>query len=186
MIQVVWQYLVKEEARAKFELAYGPGGAWSDLFSTSPGFRGAALLRDTSDPRKYLTFDSWDSEADRQAMLAEHQDEYAALDAAFKEWTESGSRGPMPLAEGQCAAGSPQGQSPSSQGPPRIPVESNRNGPPAESDQYIRPGEPGGPAASRHAHSHLGASSTSTMNAPYTAQDRRAQSHPHLRRGGIL
>jgi heme-degrading monooxygenase HmoA len=89
MIQIVWQYVVKEEARAKFELAYGPGGAWSDLFSTSPGFRGAALLRDTSDPRKYLTIDSWDTEADRQAMLAKRQDEYAALDTAFKEWTES-------------------------------------------------------------------------------------------------
>ena len=87
MIQIVWQYEVKEEARSTFELAYGPGGAWSELFAKCPGFRGTALLRDTNNPRRYLTIDSWDSEAQRGAMLAKHGDEYSALDAAFREWT---------------------------------------------------------------------------------------------------
>lgn len=62
MIQVVWQYEVKEESRGKFELAYGPGGAWSTLFAKAPGYRGTALLRDTEEPRKYLTIDAWDTE----------------------------------------------------------------------------------------------------------------------------
>ena len=88
MIQIVWQYEVKEESRSKFELAYGPGGAWSELFAKCPGFRGTALLRDTNDSRRYLTIDSWDTEAQREAMLAEHGDEYSALDAAFREWTD--------------------------------------------------------------------------------------------------
>ena len=87
MIQVVWQYQVKEESRSKFELAYGPGGAWSELFANCPGFRGTVLLRDTKDLRRYLTVDSWDTEVQRAAMLAEHADEYSALDAAFREWT---------------------------------------------------------------------------------------------------
>jgi heme-degrading monooxygenase HmoA len=89
VIQVVWKYVVKEEARGRFELAYGPGGAWSKLFARCPGFRGTTLLRDTADPRRYLTIDFWDSEAQRDEMLAEHAAEYAALDATFAEWTEA-------------------------------------------------------------------------------------------------
>lgn len=87
MIQIVWQYEVKEDSRSKFELAYGPGGAWSELFAKCTGFRGTVLLRDTKDPRRYLTIDSWETEAQRAAMLAEHADEYSALDSAFREWT---------------------------------------------------------------------------------------------------
>jgi heme-degrading monooxygenase HmoA len=89
MIQIVWQYDVKEESRGKFELAYGPGGPWSDLFARSPGFRGTVLLRDTNNPRRYLTIDNWDSKDHHEAMLAEHNDKYSALDAAFHEWTDS-------------------------------------------------------------------------------------------------
>lgn len=89
MIEVVWKYVVKEEFRGQFELTYGPGGAWSKLFADSPGFRGTTLLRDLQDPRCYLTIDIWDSWEQREQMLAEKQEEYARLDAAFDEWTES-------------------------------------------------------------------------------------------------
>jgi heme-degrading monooxygenase HmoA len=87
MIQIVWQFEVKEDSQSMFELAYGPGGAWGELFAKCPGFRGTALLRDTKNPRRYLTIDSWDTEAQREAMLAEHGDKYRALDARFREWT---------------------------------------------------------------------------------------------------
>ena len=46
MVEIVWEFVVKEEARGQFELAYGPGGAWSKLFARCPGFRGTTLLRD--------------------------------------------------------------------------------------------------------------------------------------------
>jgi hypothetical protein len=36
MIEIVWEFVVKEEARGQFELAYGPGGAWSKLFARWP------------------------------------------------------------------------------------------------------------------------------------------------------
>ncbi len=89
MIQVVWEFVVKDEARGQFELAYGPGGAWSKLFSRSPGFRGVTLLRDAGNPRRYLSIDFWDSEALREKALTEHSDDYAELDASFTEWTDS-------------------------------------------------------------------------------------------------
>ena len=89
MVEIVWEFVVKEESRGQFELAYGPGGAWSNLFARCPGFRGTTLLRDTKDPRRYLTIDFWDTRAQREQELAERKAEYSNLDAAFAEWTES-------------------------------------------------------------------------------------------------
>ena len=89
MIEIVCEFVVKEEAQGQFELAYGPGGAWSKLFASSPGFRGTTLLRDTKNPRRYLTIDLWDTEAQREQVLAERKAEYSSLDAAFGDWTES-------------------------------------------------------------------------------------------------
>jgi heme-degrading monooxygenase HmoA len=89
MIEIVWEFVVKEETQGQFELAYGPGGAWSKLFAQSPGFRGISLMRDTQSPRRYLTVDVWDTVELREQALAEHAAEYAELDAAFADWTES-------------------------------------------------------------------------------------------------
>ncbi len=89
MVEIIWEFVVKEEARGRFELAYGPGGAWSRLFARRPGFRGTTLLRDTQDPRRYLAIDLWETEAQRAQALAERQAEYSDLDAAFTDWSES-------------------------------------------------------------------------------------------------
>lgn len=89
MVEVIWEFVVKEEARGQFELAYGPGGAWSNLFARHPGFRGITLLRDTKNPRRYLAIGLWETGAQREQALAERKAEYADLDAAFADWTES-------------------------------------------------------------------------------------------------
>ena len=89
MVEIIWEFVVKEEARGRFELAYGPGGAWSKLFGRSPGFRGATLLRDAKNPRRYLAVDIWDTGAQREQALVERKAEYSDLDAAFADWTES-------------------------------------------------------------------------------------------------
>jgi hypothetical protein len=88
MIEIVWEFVVKEEVRGKFELAYGPGGAWSDLFGHSPGFRGITLLRDTKNPRRYLTIDLWDTLDQREQMMAERMEEYSILQDTFADWSE--------------------------------------------------------------------------------------------------
>ena len=89
MIEIVWEFVVNDEAQGQFELAYGPGGAWSRLFDQCPGFRGTTLLRDTENPRRYIAIDFWDTLAHRDQVLAEREPEYLSLDAAFAEWTES-------------------------------------------------------------------------------------------------
>lgn len=88
MIEVFQEFIVKEEARGQFELLYGPGGAWSSLLTQCPGFRGATLLRDTRDRRRYLAVDFWEAEGQRERALADHRAEYARLEAAFAEWAE--------------------------------------------------------------------------------------------------
>ena len=89
MVEIVWEFVVKAEARGEFELAYGPGGAWSKLFARSEGFRGITLLRDVKDPRRYLAFDLWDTAAQREKALDDQKAEYSTLDAALSDWTES-------------------------------------------------------------------------------------------------
>jgi len=89
MVEIVWEFVVKEEARGQFELAYGPGGAWSKLFERCPGFRGTTVLRDTKNSQRYLTIDLWETEIQREQALAERKPEYSDLEAAFDKWTES-------------------------------------------------------------------------------------------------
>jgi len=89
MIEIIWEFVVKEEFQGHFELAYGPGGAWSKLFARCPGFRGTSLLRDMKNPQRYMTIDLWDTLAQREQALAENEAEYSKLDADFADWTES-------------------------------------------------------------------------------------------------
>ncbi|HEY69878.1 MAG TPA: hypothetical protein G4O08_04750 [Anaerolineae bacterium] len=89
MIEFIWEVVVKKDGRGQFELAFGPGGAWSKLFAKCPGFRGTTLLRGTRDLQRYLVIDVWDSEGQREQSLAELETEYEKLQAALGAWTES-------------------------------------------------------------------------------------------------
>jgi len=88
MIEILREFIVKEEARGWFELAFGPGGAWSKLFDRCPGYRGTTLLRDTVNPCRYLVVDFWDTANQREQVLADRAEEYAELEANFAQWTE--------------------------------------------------------------------------------------------------
>ncbi len=89
MVEIIREFVVKEEARGPFELAFGPGGAWSRLFARSPGFQGITLLRDIRNPRRYLMVESWATEAQREQALAGCGEEHAQLDATLTGWAES-------------------------------------------------------------------------------------------------
>ena len=89
MIEIVHAYVVKTDGRGRFELSYGPGGAWSKLFASCQGFLGITVLRDNVDPQRYLTIEVWNSEAQRKQALAERQTAYAELKSTLGEWIES-------------------------------------------------------------------------------------------------
>jgi heme-degrading monooxygenase HmoA len=90
MIALIWRYEVKEEARAAFEAAYGPTGAWAQLFARADGFRGTELFR--ADDGSYLTLDVWRTQADFDAFMTEHKADYEALDRGTEAWTRSEHR----------------------------------------------------------------------------------------------
>jgi quinol monooxygenase YgiN len=89
MVQVVWTFVVKPDAVEAFERAYGPSGDWARLFARYQGFLGTSLARDTANSLRFVTIDAWQSLADRQRMLEDAAAEYARLDKAFEDLTES-------------------------------------------------------------------------------------------------
>lgn len=89
MIELVWEIVVKAEAQRQFELVYGPGGAWSKLFSKAPGFRGTTMLNDIQNPHRYLIVDVWDSAAQHEQALRDNAGDYARLEANLTAWVDS-------------------------------------------------------------------------------------------------
>jgi heme-degrading monooxygenase HmoA len=89
MLFVIWEFVAKEGAVERFEGTYGPRGAWARLFSDHPGFRGTVLLRDEDNPRRYVTIDSWETEADLKRMLTRDRARYRDMDEVLADLTES-------------------------------------------------------------------------------------------------
>lgn len=89
MIRVLWEFVVKPEALERFVQAYGPAGSWVRLFERFDGYRGTRLWRDQAAPLRFVTVDSWDSAAQRAAMLSAARDEYAQLDQELGGLTDS-------------------------------------------------------------------------------------------------
>lgn len=78
----IWEYRVRPESVAAFELAYGPDGDWVRLFRKHAGYLGTELLRDAADPTSYRTIDRWRSRADRDRCRQKAAAEFDAIDRA--------------------------------------------------------------------------------------------------------
>ena len=89
MIESVRAYVVKEEFRGLYELAYGPGGLWSRLFEQHDGFRGIMLMRDVEDANRYMEIAVWDGVRQRDEAIAVSRAEYDELMTRLGEWIES-------------------------------------------------------------------------------------------------
>jgi len=93
MVHIVWEFLVRADRLSEFQRYYSDvDGPWAQLFRKSPGFQGTVLIRDTEDPRHFLTIDSWDTVDAQVAMREQFQREYGDLDRACEELTESERR----------------------------------------------------------------------------------------------
>jgi heme-degrading monooxygenase HmoA len=92
MFVVVWKFEIAEEKIAVFEAAYGPQGAWAQLFSSSPDYQGTELLRDAYIPDSYLTIDRWASEDAFRAFRKDHDAEYEVLDRLSDSLTSRETR----------------------------------------------------------------------------------------------
>ena len=88
----LWEYEVKPGYEKRFEIAYGPHGAWARLFRGHSNYRETRLLRDPFRPAIYLTLDFWSSREAYEQFIATHSVEYKALDAAGEELTSKERR----------------------------------------------------------------------------------------------
>jgi len=86
---IIWEFRVRPGLRQRFEFAYGPEGAWAELFRRSQGYMGTELNRDANDDRRYVTLDFWVSRQEYESFRREHAAEYKAMDQDFAEMTES-------------------------------------------------------------------------------------------------
>src|SRR3712207_597775 len=82
MFVAVFVYEVDPDGAVAFEAAYGPDGRWPALFARSPGYLGTELLRDRSNPHRYLILDRWESAGAAEHFHATHGRDYAALSDA--------------------------------------------------------------------------------------------------------
>ena len=81
MFVVIWEYEVHAGREAGFVSLYGDKGAWVALFRECPAYIGTELLRDASQPRRFVTIDRWTSQAAYDAFLAAAKARYADIDA---------------------------------------------------------------------------------------------------------
>ena len=80
MFEIVWEYEVRPEKVAAFEVLYGPEGDWARLFRRADGYVETRLYRDTARPMLYLTIDRWLSRAAFEAFIQTAGQAYTALD----------------------------------------------------------------------------------------------------------
>jgi heme-degrading monooxygenase HmoA len=79
VIAILWRYRVAPDAREAFEEAYGPAGAWAQLFGQAFGFTRTELLRGAEGV--YATLDYWTDWASFEAFEDAFAEDYGRLDA---------------------------------------------------------------------------------------------------------
>lgn len=79
-IAIVWTFRVAPEKRREFEIAYGPGGVWAQLFRKGEGYIRTELHHDERKPDLYFTLDFWQSRAAFYTFKERNIAEYKALD----------------------------------------------------------------------------------------------------------
>ena len=80
MFAIVWRFTVAPEHVREFLEAYGPGGAWEQLFQQAEGYLGTELLQSADADLAYLTVDRWTSEQAFLHFQRTYEAQYRELD----------------------------------------------------------------------------------------------------------
>lgn len=83
----IWEYTIRTEHLHEFLAAYRPDGRWAQLFRKAAGYIGTELLRDQTDPARFITIDRWASRSAFDSFLAEHRIEFEVLDKECEAFT---------------------------------------------------------------------------------------------------
>jgi quinol monooxygenase YgiN len=91
-MQIVWEFIVREESLEEFMAAYGPQGSWVELFERAEGYLGTVLLLSDQASNKFLTIDRWKDVASYKDFRQRFVAEYLELDARLDALTISETR----------------------------------------------------------------------------------------------
>lgn len=83
----LWEFRVAPEQLTEFQRHYGPRGSWVVLFREAAGYLGTSLLRDRSDPLRFVTLDRWENEQAYLAFRGAFATQYAQLDRRCQHLT---------------------------------------------------------------------------------------------------
>jgi len=83
----LWEFIVEPQHVKEFERHYGPQGSWVELFRQAPGFIQTLLLRDSTDPRRFVTIDRWENDEAYRRFRSQFSRQYADLDRRCEKLT---------------------------------------------------------------------------------------------------
>lgn len=89
MYSYVWEFQVHPDFKEEFESSYGSHGEWVKLFKRHPAYVRTDLLKDQSDPLRYLTVDTWESLEQYRSFREEFSHEFDALDTKCEAYTKN-------------------------------------------------------------------------------------------------
>ncbi len=92
MIRIVWEFHVIPGQEAEFERHYGSSGTWAEFFRRDASFQSTELIRDSEDPLRYLTIDTWTDLPAYESFRAEFRKDYEAVDREMERLTEAERR----------------------------------------------------------------------------------------------
>ena len=84
----IWEFHPRPGQEKAFEQAYGPDGEWVQFFKKGEGYLRTELIRDLSNPRRFLTLDYWQSRAACDSFRAQNVSEYEAIDKRYEGLNE--------------------------------------------------------------------------------------------------
>jgi heme-degrading monooxygenase HmoA len=87
MIEILWEFEVREGQGPDFERHYSGTGAWAELFRRSSAYRGTTLF--CGPENRYVTWDRWDSQEAYEEFRLANRQEYDELDNRFQAITVS-------------------------------------------------------------------------------------------------
>ena len=87
MYRIEWEFRPAPRHLDEFLSAYGPRGAWVELFKRADGYLGTELAPVAGHPGWYRTTDFWRSATDHASFLAAFSEEYRELDRRCERLT---------------------------------------------------------------------------------------------------
>ncbi len=87
MVEIVWEFVAREDRLEDFRRAYASDGDWARLFRRAEGYCGTTLAQDRENPRRFLVVDRWRKLEDFESFRKAWDMAYAELDKRCTELT---------------------------------------------------------------------------------------------------